>query len=184
MKKNLFFGLPLLGICITACSDSNEPIVMGDGPDDPVPRQEMAMVLLKAIEGDGFLPPEAVGLFDDVPAENQYARWIEEIDRRGITRDCGTELFCPNASVNRAQMCVLILKTREGNEYLPPEAEGLFTDVPAEDPEAAWIEEITNRVGITKAGCGTNPPVFCPGDPTTRAQMDALIAGVFGPTPE
>ena len=60
---------------------------------------------------------------------------------------------------------------------MPPAATGtLFTDVPASDPFAKWIEQLANE-GIS-AGCGNGN--FCPEVPVTRAQMAVFLVKAFG----
>ncbi len=49
-----------------------------------------------------------------------------------------------------------------------------FSDVPSNDPAYTAINELAAR-GIIK-GCDAAANKFCPGDPTLRAQMAALIA--------
>jgi hypothetical protein len=75
-------------------------------------------------------------------------------------------------------MAPLLLLTREGSAYLPPPAVGVFQDVPASDAFARWIEELVRRQ-IT-GGCGSNPPLYCPGQPTSRAQMAVFLTATFG----
>jgi len=50
--------------------------------------------------------------------------------------------------------------------------------VPAGNPSAPFIEEFFRR-GVT-TGCGTDPLVFCPGSPATRAQIAAFLVRAFG----
>ncbi len=149
-------------------------------PASPVSRGEMAAFLLKSKEGRVYTPPAAVGLFGDVPASSPFAPWIEEIAARGITSGCSSNplLFCPDASVTRRQMAVLMLKTIEGPLYTPPAATGMFNDVPVSDPTAPWIEEIARR-GIS-AGCSANPPLFCPDQVLNRDQMAVFLVKAFG----
>jgi len=56
----------------------------------------------------------------------------------------------------------------------------MFGDVKGSDPACEAIEGLAAR-GIIK-GCdqGAKPPLFCPKDPTLRAQMAALIARAVG----
>lgn len=84
-------------------------------PDDPVSRAQMAIFLLKALEGNGYTPPPATGIFDDVPPSSPFAAWIEEIANRDITGGCSTSppLFCPGGTANRAQMAVFLVKAFE-----------------------------------------------------------------------
>jgi hypothetical protein len=58
--------------------------------------------------------------------------------------------------------------------YTPPACTGIFTDVPCPGGFAVnWIEQFS-REGIT-AGCSVSPPMFCPDDPVTRAQMAVFV---------
>jgi uncharacterized repeat protein (TIGR01451 family) len=81
-------------------------------PGDPVTREQMAVFLLKALEGTGFAPPSCVvANFTDVTCSNVFARWVQELIRRGITAGCAAGLYCPHDPVTRAQMAVFLVKT-------------------------------------------------------------------------
>jgi subtilisin family serine protease len=62
-----------------------------------------------------------------------------------------------------------------------------FVDVPPSHPFWSWIEALF-RAGIT-SGCGTNPPVFCPDQTVSRAEMAVFLlrsihgAGYAPPAP-
>lgn len=78
-------------------------------PDNPVSRAEMAVLLLRAKHGPGYLPPQASGtLFTDVPVDHWAADWIEELAKEGITSGCSPGLYCPASPVTRAQMAVFL----------------------------------------------------------------------------
>jgi hypothetical protein len=69
----------------------------------------MAVFILRTLEGPGYFPPACVTpTYLDVPCANGFARWIEELSRRGITSGCGGGNYCPTAIVNREQMAVFI----------------------------------------------------------------------------
>jgi hypothetical protein len=80
-------------------------------PLEPVTRAQMAVFLLKAQRGSAYLPPAASGVFDDVPASDPYAPWIEELYRSGITAGCGGNDYCPNDPNTRGEMAVFLDKT-------------------------------------------------------------------------
>jgi hypothetical protein len=83
-------------------------------PDFFIRRSEMAVFLLRMLEGPTYNPPPATGtLFGDVAEGDFAAAWIEEIADRGITSGCGGGNFCPNAFVSRAQMAVFLVATFE-----------------------------------------------------------------------
>jgi hypothetical protein len=79
-------------------------------PGGPVQRQQMAVFLLRALEGPGYAPSGCTGQFADVDCASPFAPWIEELVRRGIAAGCGTAAFCPAAAVTRAQMAVFLVK--------------------------------------------------------------------------
>jgi len=147
-------------------------------PNDPVTRAELAVFLLRALEGAGFIPPPAVGLFADLPAGNVFAPFVEELFNRGITKGCGPSLYCPDDPVTRTQLSVLILRSLAVPGFVPPPATGLFADVPAGNPNAPFIEEFFRR-GVT-SGCQANPAAFCPADAATRAQIAIFLVRSFG----
>ena len=82
-------------------------------------------------------------------------------------------MFCPERNVNRAEMAVFLLRSKYGNNYTPPAATGIFSDVPMTYWAVNWIEQLYNE-GIT-SGCGTSPLVYCPEYPATRAQMVVFL---------
>lgn len=145
-------------------------------------RKQMAVFLLKALDGACYLPPPATGVFADVAVDDPFAPWIEELYNRGITGGCSGGpppapiSYCPNDLVKRQQMAVFLLKTDLGSGYVPPVATGLFTDVPTASPFAPWIEDLFNR--SIAAGCGTQ--IFCPANAVNRGQMAPFLTKTFG----
>ena len=88
----------------------------GDGttfcPTDPVKRQQMAVFLLKASSPSGYAPPACVFPdFNDVPCDNPFAPWINELVARNITGGCGNGNYCPTNPATRGQMAVFVVKT-------------------------------------------------------------------------
>jgi hypothetical protein len=146
-------------------------------PAASVTRAQMAVFLLKSKYGASHVPPPATGVFNDVPAEDPFAPWIEELASLGVTAGCGNDNYCPAAPVTRAQMAVFLLKTLNGSSYTPPPATGIFGDVPASDPFAPWIEQLY-LLQIT-GGCSTSPLLYCPASSVTRAQMSAFLSRTF-----
>ncbi len=148
-------------------------------PGDPALRKQMAVFVLKAKEGSAYVPPPAVGIFNDVPASDPFAPWIEELFHRGVVAGCnapGGPNYCPNDPVLRQQMAVFLLRTLLGSSYVPPACTGAFGDVPCPGLFSDWIEDLFVR-GIA-AGCGGSS--FCPGNPNTRGQMAPFLTKTFG----
>ena len=96
-----------------------ENITVGCGngnycPANPVTRAQMAVFLLKAKHGSGFVPPACVppGIFPDVPCPgNPFVDWIEELVAQSITVGCGGGNYCPGFPNTRGQMAVFLTKT-------------------------------------------------------------------------
>lgn len=81
-------------------------------PDDAVRRADAAVWLLRSFEDADYLPPTCVTpLFSDVPCESRFAPWINELARRGVTSGCGGGRYCPDRSILRQEMAVLITRT-------------------------------------------------------------------------
>jgi hypothetical protein len=166
-----------------------------NAPGDPpaycmnaaVTRAQIAVFLLKGKLGAGHVSPPATGtVFGDVHVGDFAADWIEELAGLGITNGCGNGNYCPNDSLTRAQMAVLLLRSEHGAAYAPPACRGLFADVPCPStldfPYSDWIEQLSNEA-IT-AGCSPAPPGglpgYCPDEPVTRAEMAVFLVKTFG----
>jgi len=80
-------------------------------PDQYITRDQLAIFLLTAKHGSGYVPPPATGtMFSDVPADYWAAAWIEELANEGITAGCGNGNYCPINPVTRAEMAVLLVR--------------------------------------------------------------------------
>jgi len=78
-------------------------------PNNPVNRQQMAVFLLKTLEGGGYVAPACTSQdFGDVPCSSNFAPWIYELVRRNITAGCGGANYCPLSSATRGQMAVFL----------------------------------------------------------------------------
>lgn len=148
-------------------------------PDRPVNRAEMAVFLLKGKYGSSYAPPvvgDNTG-FNDVPVDYWAAAWIKQLAVEGITSGCGAGNYCPYATVNRAQMAVLLLKAKNGAAYIPPsvgDSTG-FSDVATSHWAAAYIKQLVTD-GIT-SGCGAG--LYCPDSNVTRAQTAVFLVKTF-----
>jgi hypothetical protein len=97
---------------IEAIEDAGVTTGCGGGnycPGNAMTRDEMAPFLLKAKEGGSYTPPACTApAFADVPCSSPFARFINELVRRGVTAGCGNGNFCPNDIVNRDQMAIFL----------------------------------------------------------------------------
>lgn len=148
-------------------------------PETAVTRDQMAVFLLKGINGPSYTPPAVGGStgFSDVPVSYWAAAWIKQLAADKITGGCGAGVFCPTSPVTRDQMAVFLLKAKYGFNYTPPAVGSStgFNDVPVSHWAAAWIKQLAAE-GIT-GGCGTG--VYCPGNPVNRAEMAVFLVRTF-----
>jgi hypothetical protein len=82
-------------------------------PDQPVTRAEMAVFLLRARHGAGYVPPAPAGQsFADVALNDPFASWIYRLAAEGITGGCATSplRYCPAGLVTRAEMAVFLVR--------------------------------------------------------------------------
>jgi glucose/arabinose dehydrogenase len=155
-------------------------VTVGDGngnflPDQPVTRQEMAAFIIRAL-GDFNPPPPTQQRFADVPPENPFYAFIDQMFLRGITVGCNPNgpLYCPGDPVTREQMAAFVIRAL--GELLPPTPPSQrFTDVPPTSPFYNFVDRLWVR-GIT-FGCGGSN--FCPTDLVTRGQMAAFLVRAF-----
>jgi hypothetical protein len=145
-------------------------------PGDPVRRDQMAALILRAVRGRLYVPPSCAGVFQDVPCPGPFADWIEEVFAAGITGGCAPASYCPSSPITRAQMAAFLLKAEHGAGYVPPTCQELFADVPCPGPFADWIEQLFHE-GIS-AGCGGGN--YCPSQPVNRGQMATFLVRTFG----
>jgi uncharacterized protein (DUF1800 family) len=143
-------------------------------PEGIVTREQMAAFIIRAL---GMPNPPAPGSqrFADVPPDNPFYAFIEEMAVRGITLGCGGGNYCPSATVTREQMAAFIMRAA-GLSSPPTPASQRFVDVPPANPFYAFIEQMALR-GVT-AGCGAGN--YCPTGPVTRAAMAAFLIRGFG----
>ncbi len=110
--------------------------------------------------------------FTDVDTSNQFYAFIENLFHNGITGGCTPVTYCPDDPVTRAEMAVFLMKSKLGAAETPPPATGMvFSDIPASDLFAPWIEQLAG-FEIT-GGCGGGK--YCPDDPVTRAEMAVFL---------
>ncbi|MGE5235852.1 MAG: ATP-binding cassette domain-containing protein [Acidobacteriota bacterium] len=105
-------------------------------------RAGVAFALIKAQHGSDFEPAPATGLFPDVPARHPDAPYVEHLVRGGIASGFADGLFRPEDPITRAQLAVLVVRVRTGGRGTPPEAQGVFADVPPSYWAAAYIEQL------------------------------------------
>ncbi len=78
-------------------------------PNDPVTREQMAALIMRAL-GEFNPPPPASQRFNDVPPSNQFYAFIDRLAVLGITLGCqpSPPLYCPSDPVPREQMAAFL----------------------------------------------------------------------------
>lgn len=148
-------------------------------PTSEITRDQTSIFLLRSLYGSGFNPAAARGVFTDVPTDYWAGSWIEKLASDGIASGCSLNpsMFCPSRSLSRAEMAILVLRSKYGNQYVPAPATGMFGDVPASHWAAAWIEALS-REGIT-GGCSSQPLLYCPDRTVRREEMAVFLTRAF-----
>lgn len=146
-------------------------------PKQLVTRQEAAMLLVRAIvRSDDFRAP-AGAHFQDVPATHPMYRYVQKMVELGLTSGCRYGYFCPNDTLDRGQLAILLSRARSYSRFpalLYSAPSGSYADVPfglytyPAQQMAVW--------GIDY-GCDRNR--FCPGDKVTREQMAVALVRMF-----
>ncbi len=79
-------------------------------PDAPVQRQQLAMLILRTVEGSSYTPAGCASQpYLDVDIADPYCPWIQEIQTRGITLGCDlVGNYCPLEPVTRSAMAALL----------------------------------------------------------------------------
>ena len=60
------------------------------------------------------------GSFPDVPTNNPFYPFVENLLHNGVTSGCAGGGYCPGSNVTRAQMAVFLLKARWGAVFRRP----------------------------------------------------------------
>jgi hypothetical protein len=138
---------------------------------DPLTRAQDAVFIIRGKFGASYMPIQPTEqVFTDVDINTHWgAEWIDKMYREGLTAGCSTEelAYCPERINTIAEGCTFMLKMKFGEEYVPPQAEGIFSDV----TPGVWYEpwmEACYEAGILIA-CETQPNLkACPDNALLR----------------
>jgi hypothetical protein len=70
---------------------------------------------LRMLHGADYVPPEAAGIFADVPAAFWGAKWIEAAYNAGLIPACETapdRRFCPDDALDRALGAYMMVQAK------------------------------------------------------------------------
>ncbi len=142
-------------------------------PDNYITREQMAKFITNA-RGDTYLENPCISQFKDVSNSSLFCPYIENIKNQGLVMgSCSSSnwYFCPSNYTSRETMAiwtVLGIERRPGDLIW-----NFFSDITGDDLKERLIEK-GYVLGIYE-GCSSSPPLFCPNDNLTRAQMAKFI---------
>lgn len=144
--------------------------------DEKITRGEAAVLVVRARHGVFFAPPEAIGLFSDVPGDSHLAPYAEQLCRDQVTRVPGDGRFRPADVATRAELAVFASAAAgEIDDGVAP-AVGVFTDVPGTHWAAAFIEHVYHRDAIPGRPDGT----FGPDEPMAITDFATSVEHLAG----
>jgi hypothetical protein len=113
----IFVLLVLLSILTTQTSAIAQPLT----------RAQVAIFLLRSKRGKNYTPPQATGIFDDVPVTHWAADWIEQLYREKITHGCSASplRYCPDSFVTGVQTALFTARTLGGPPAAVPKTGGV-----------------------------------------------------------
>jgi subtilisin family serine protease len=158
-------------------------------PNDKTTQEQMAAFIARAILGHNDLANYTIypaSGYTDV--NTTYVPYVNFLKFKGIMAGTGTDsgkfcvtnaLICGGDFVTRAQMARYLVKAARGGNFVPPPATGaLFTDVPANHPEGAYIEELIRMKITNGTGTGTT---YSPDQLVSRSEMATFLQRTFRP---
>jgi len=78
-------------------------------PKNPIRRGELAVLLLRTLDGGGATPaPCTTKPFTDVETNDLRCPFIQEIKQRSISNGCGGGNYCPDQPVRRQELAILL----------------------------------------------------------------------------
>ncbi|MBF0370009.1 MAG: S-layer homology domain-containing protein [Magnetococcales bacterium] len=133
----------------------------------PLHRVPLLLTLLLPL----LMPGQAWG-FTDVTSDRWGYESIEILSSAAITSGCDSENFCPDNTLQRAEMAIFLLRSQYGSDYAPSTATGtVFDDVAADYWAGSFVERLS-ELGIT-SGCTATE--FCPSREITRGEMAIFL---------
>jgi uncharacterized protein YkwD len=138
-------------------------------PGSNVTRAQMATFLARALT----LEPVVSNRFRDVDPRSSHAGAINALVEAGIANGCTATRFCPDQSVDRAQMASFLARALELTPRTVPE----FVDVPPTSPHYGNVNAVA-REAIT-TGCDRTELRYCPSAPVKRDQMSSFLTRAF-----
>jgi len=110
-------------------------------------------------------------VFSDVAPAHRFSGEVMGLKALGITDGCGSEQYCPDDEVSRAEMAAFL--TRSLDLPRAPSAE------PYRDDDGHALESEIETLYANGITTGCTPTAYCPDRSVTRGEMAAFIARAF-----
>ena len=137
---------------------------------DPVTREIAAVWIVRVLDGGDDEVDSVGSRFSDVDPGGEWAAHIERLAELGVTLGCAAEpaRFCPHDTVTRSQVASFLARAFELGSAEPAGFGDTAGSVHEPNIDALYAAGITT-------GCSTVPLLYCPRNPTTRAQMASFL---------
>jgi sugar lactone lactonase YvrE len=121
-----------------------------------------------------FTIRQAAGIFSDVVSTSAFGPYIYSIYKEGITKGCGTGLYCPTSNVTRGEMAAFIIRSIYREDFSHTTT-AHFIDVPANSAFFKYVQKMKD-LGYTAV-----TETYDVNGAVTRGQMAAfIIRSIYG----
>jgi hypothetical protein len=149
-------------------------------PDRVLTRAEASILFGRFIFGPDNSPAMPGNqLFLDLPLSGGFSwsvPWATGLIEAGYDVSCSTipSLFCPEKEISRLDAVIVMLQARYGTNYIPPQPEGLFSDISLHWWGSGWMEA-AYRLDILEP-CQDQPRLrSCPFGDLTRGEAASMV---------
>ncbi|MBF0369868.1 MAG: DUF1566 domain-containing protein [Magnetococcales bacterium] len=150
--------------------NGNLPESMGDQED--LIQADNYVRCVRDASGDDAGTSSGEETFADVSSDRWGYEYIEILAANSITSGCDAENYCPENELQRSEMAIFLLRSKNGSSYVPSSATGtVFDDVSADYWAGNFVEDLADQ-GIT-SGCDDSN--FCPSREITRSEMAIFL---------
>lgn len=145
-------------------------------PDQKTTKTEVAIALMRAKYGPGYVPTSRTVVYSDVPSALWSAPWINQLNIDGIALPCEPNKFCSDKTVTRADLAIMLGRAKYG-PTVPSYTSSIFSDLPLSNAASPWAQKLYQD-SVT-SGCSAQPLNFCPTNEVTRSQLAVFLANAY-----
>ncbi|MCC6345869.1 MAG: S-layer homology domain-containing protein [Nitrospirales bacterium] len=116
----------------------------------------------------GGATPSVISAFSDISAGYWAEGYVNALYEKGITKGCGSGVYCPESAVTRVEMAAFITRVKYGEDF-PYTPTPYFNDMPASNSFFKYVQKLKDD-NITRVS-----GLFNTGGTVSRAEMAALL---------